>query len=416
MTRARRQGQPASARRDVQVAPANREFRLFLIAGEHSGDALGGKLMEAINRRLPGRVRYLGVGGEAMAKQGLVSQFPIEEVAVMGLASILPRLPRILRRVYGTASAAVAGEPDAVVIIDSPEFTHPIAKRIRKRAPHIPIINYVSPQVWAWRPGRAQRMRWYIDHTMALLPFEPEKYAQLGGPACSYVGHPLIERMETIRDIDPAPLAERLGIDPGRPVILILPGSRRSEVSRLMRPFGSAIGNISKQLGPLQILIPAVSTARGLIEKELTSWPVRAHIVEDEDDKYRAFKLAHAALTASGTVTLELALAGTPAVVAYRVDAVTSLVRFLIKVPSIVLANLVLGENVYPEFIQERASPENLAAALLPLLADTAERRTQLSGLARIAERMQVDGGSPSDAAADIVLAHAERGRDWAGG
>jgi lipid-A-disaccharide synthase len=391
-----------------------REVRLFLIAGEHSGDALGGKLMEAINRRLRGRVRYLGVGGEAMARHGLVSQFPIEEVSVMGPLSILPRLPRILRRIYGTASAAAAGEPDAVVIIDSPEFTHPIAKRIRRRRPDIPIVNYVSPQVWAWRPGRARRMRWYIDHTMALLPFEPAAYAELGGPPCTYVGHPLIERYEAIRSVDPAPLVRRLGLDPSRPIVLVLPGSRQSEVSRLMQPFGAAAGIAAGQVGPLQILIPAVSTARELIAAELAQWPVAAHILDGEDDKFSAFKLAHAALTASGTATLELALSWIPSVVAYRVDAVAARMRFLLNVPSIVLANLVLGENVYPEFIQEAATPENLAAALLPLLADTPQRRAQLAGLERIEERMRIEGASPSDAAAAIVLAHAGQGRTLA--
>ena len=176
-----------------------------------------------------------------MAHEGFVPLFPIEDVAVMGPMSILPRLPRIVRRVYQTVDAALAAAPDAVVIIDSPEFTHPIAKRIRKRAPHIPIIDYVSPSVWAWRPGRAKRMRRYVDHVLALLPFEPDAHARLGGPPCTYVGHPLIEKLDEIQNADAAALARRLGWRQRCPVVLVLPGSRTSEVERLIDVFGEAV-------------------------------------------------------------------------------------------------------------------------------------------------------------------------------
>lgn len=404
-----RESEAADGRRSGGMA--NRDVRLFVIAGEHSGDALGAKLMEAINRRLRNRVRYLGVGGEGMAKHGLSSQFDIAEVAVMGPLSILPRLPRILRRVYGTVSAAIAADPDCVVIIDSPEFTHPIAKRIRRRNPSIPIVNYVSPQVWAWRPGRARRMRWYIDETMALLPFEPEAYEKLGGPACTYVGHPLIERVDDMRAADPAPLAKRLGLDPARPVLLVLPGSRESEVSRLLGPFGQAVARVTESAGPIEVLIPAVASVREQIAKESAGWQTKPHLIEGEDDRFRAYRLASAALTASGTATLELALAQVPAVVAYKVDAVAARLRFLLQVPSIVLANLVLGAKVYPEFVQEAATPEALAAALVPLLSDTPERRAQVAGLLPIAARMSINGPNPSEAAAEVVLRHADKGR-----
>ena len=186
-------------------------LKIFVVAGEHSGDALGAKLIAALKTAHAGPIHFSGVGGEEMAHEGFVSRFPIEDVAVMGPMSILPRLPRIVRRVYQTVDAALAAAPDAVVIIDSPEFTHPIAKRIRKRAPHIPIIDYVSPSVWAWRPGRAKRMRRYIDHVLALLPFEPDAHARLGGPPCTYVGHPLIEKLDEIQNADAAALALRLG-------------------------------------------------------------------------------------------------------------------------------------------------------------------------------------------------------------
>lgn len=387
------------------------DLRIFLVAGEHSGDALGGKLMSALSARCKGRIHYLGVGGEHMEEAGLASQFPLSDVAVMGPLSILAHLPRIVSRVYRTVDAAVAAEPDAVVIIDAPEFTHPIAKRIRKKAPAIPIIDYVSPSVWAWRPGRARKMRPYVDHVMGLLPFEPAAHQRLGGPPCTYVGHPLIERLDWMRDIDTEPLVEKLGLDPGRLNLVVLPGSRTSEVSRLMQPFGEALEVLHARHVRPQVIIPAVPHVRPLIERHMQSWTVKPFLVEGDDDKFRAFRLAHAALAASGTVTLELALAGTPMVVAYKVDGIAAQMRFLLNVPSVVLANLVLEENAFPELLQEDCTPEKLADALEQLLRDTPARRAQMTALARIPHKMLIDGTSPSEAAADIVLDYAVNGR-----
>ena len=403
---------PPIAERKRSLSPHGQDLCLFLVAGEHSGDILGGKLMEALNVGRRGRIRYLGVGGPHMAAQGLVSQFPLDEVAVMGLGAILSRLPLLLRRIAGTASAAIAAEPNAVVIVDSPEFTHPIAKRVRRRRPDIPIIDYVSPSVWAWRPGRARKMRGYIDHVLGLWPFEPEVHVRLGGPPCSFVGHPLIERHAWLTALDPAPLARRLGLSPGKPVLVVLPGSRTSEVSRLMQPFGQAMAKLHGHGLDFEAVLPAVASVRGMIERHLAAWPVRPHLVEGDEDKFRAFKLATAALAASGTVTLELALAGTPTVVAYKVDPlIAPIVLRLIKAPSVVLPNLVLGEKVYPEFIQEACTPANLADALAALLADTPERAAQRTVLAGMPAALQVSGQTPSEAAAAIVLDYAENGR-----
>jgi lipid-A-disaccharide synthase len=382
-----------------------KELRLFLVAGEHSGDALGGKLIAALKQRYDGTLTLAGVGGEEMAHEGFASLFPIEDVAVMGPMSILPRLPRIMRRVYQTVDAALAFNPDAVVIIDSPEFTHPIAKRIRKRAPDIPIIDYVSPSVWAWRPGRAKRMRRYVDHVLALLPFEPDAHARLGGPACTYVGHPLIEKLDAIEGADGAALSRRLGLAAEKPVLLVLPGSRTSEVTRLVDVFGDAVARVSAKQ-PIEVVIPAVRHVRDLIVAKTASWAVRPHIVDAASaDKYAAMRLARAALAASGTVTLELALAQTPSVVAYRVDKLIANLRFLLKVPSVVLANLVLGKNVYPEYLQEACTAAALSAAILPLLGDTPERRAQLEVLAATPGKLRLASSSPSIAAADTVLA-----------
>lgn len=384
------------------------ELRLFLVAGEHSGDALGAGLMEAINASRRSRLRYLGIGGPLMEAHGLVSQFPLSDVAVMGPAAILTSLPRLVRRVHQTVDAAIAAEPDAVVIIDSPEFTHPIAKRIRRRRPDLPIIDYVSPSVWAWRPGRARRMRRYIDHVLALLPFEPGVHERLGGPPCTYVGHPLIERLDDWKAVDPRGLASRLGLVATRPVLVVLPGSRRSEVDRLMQPFGRAIERLLAEGRLPQIIIPAVDHVRPVIEERLRQWPLTPHIVSGEADKIAAFKLATVALAASGTVTLELGLAGTPMVVAYRVDPIAARLQFLVKTPHFALANLVLDERVFPELMQDDCTPDKLAAALASIMDDTIERRTQLDKIARIPELMRAAGpGTPSEAAARIVLMHA---------
>ncbi len=380
--------------------------RIFVVAGEHSGDVLGGKLLEALKAKAGADAFvFAGVGGECMEAAGLRSIFPLSDVAVMGLAAILARLPQLLRRVNQTADAAVAFNPDALVIIDSPEFSHAIAKRVRKRRPQIPIVDYVSPTVWTWRPGRARKMRPYVDRLLALLPFEPDVHARLGGPACTYVGHPLIERADWIDTLDAEKLRARLGLTPGVLVLVVLPGSRASEVSRLMQPFGEAIALLQQQIGPVELILPVVPSVRPLIEEGLAGWPKRPHLAVGEEDKFAAFKLAQAALAASGTVTLELAVAGTPMVVAYRTDWLTaSIARAVLQAHSVVLPNLVLGENAFPELLQENCTPEKLSTALKPLLASSLERNAQLSALGRIREKMFLPAGTPSSKAAEVVL------------
>jgi lipid-A-disaccharide synthase len=405
--------EPASVPMTLAGPPQRgREYRIFLVAGETSGDALGEKLMVALNATARGRVRYLGVGGEGMQRQGLNSQFPLHEVAVMGVLSIIKRLPTLIGRVHDTVSAALAADPDVVVIIDAPEFTHPIAKRIRRKRPDIPIVNYVSPSVWAWRPGRAKRMRRYVDHVLALLPFEPDAHGRLGGPMCTYVGHPLYERMAAMRATDPAPLVRELGLDPAKPVLTVLPGSRPTEVSRLMEPFGGAVRWLIDNGTVPEVIIPVAPHVRTLIESKIASWPVKPHLIEGEDARLQAFRISVAALAASGTVTLELGVCGVPAVVAYKVDPVMApILRRALKLPSVVLTNLVAGHNIYPEFHQEDCTAEKLAGALQPLFFETPERAAQLAGLAEIPMRLTPPHASPSEAAASIILRYAEAGR-----
>lgn len=381
-----------------------RTRRIFIVAGEHSGDLLGGKLMAALKAKSETPIVFSGVGGETMEAEGLHSLFPLADVAVMGPLAILSRLPKLVRRVYQTVDAGLKSEPDCVIIIDSPEFTHPIAKRIRKQQPLIPIIDYVSPSVWAWRPGRARKMKPYVDHVLALLPFEPEAHQRLGGPSCSYVGHPMIEKLDWINSLDPQELAGRLGLRPNLPVLVVLPGSRPTEVRRLMQPFGETVARLKERVGEIEIIVPAVESVRPLIEEGLSDWPLKPRLVSGESEKFKAFRLATAALAASGTVTLELGLSGVPMVVAYRVDKIAASLRFLLKATSVVLANLVIGDNVFPEYLQEDCTPEKLSAALEPLFSDTPERRKQLAGLATIANRMLLEGTTPSECAANEVM------------
>jgi lipid-A-disaccharide synthase len=379
-----------------------RPLHVALVVGEHSGDQLGFKLMHALKARLgAGGVRFSGTAGEAMEREGMTSLFPLSEIAVMGILPVLRRLPSLLRRIRETADAIIAARPDVLVIIDSPDFTHRVARRVRLALPQLPVVDYVSPSVWAWRPGRARAMTRYVDHVLALLPFEPEAHRRLGGPACTYVGHPLIERLAELR----ARPAERVAADSASPVLLVLPGSRRSEIRRLLVPFGETIGVLQSSGFDGRVVIPAVAHLEAEIRAGVASWSRPPEIVAGEAAKLAAFRTARAALAASGTVTLELALAGVPMVVAYRVSKLEEQLKYVIKVPSIVLPNLILGENVIPELLQEASTPEALAAALAPLLQDTPQRKAQLAALARLDGLMTLpEGDTPSDRAARIVL------------
>jgi lipid-A-disaccharide synthase len=389
--------------------PSCKPLAIWLVAGEESGDQLGAKLMRALKRACGDEgVTFAGVGGHAMQGEGLKLLFPVSDIAMMGIGAVVAHLPRLVRRVYSAVNAIVAEQPDAVVIIDSPEFTHAIAKRVRRRMPSLPIVNYVSPSVWAWRPGRARRMRGYVDHVLALKPFEPEAHERLGGPPCTYVGHPLIERLGELR---PAP-GERPPLDQDPLNLLVLPGSRRSEISRLMEPFGATLALLAARFPrPFSVVVPAVAHLADQIEDGTRAWSVPVEVVRGEAAKYGAFRKAHAALAASGTVTLELALSRVPMVVAYKVSKLEEQLRYLINVPSIVLANLILGENVIPERIQWDCTPDKLAETLLPLLDDTPERRRQIEAFARLDELMSIGEEAPSERAARLVREAASAGR-----
>ena len=376
--------------------------KIFLIATEESGDRLGSALMKVLRQRLGDGVQFEGVGGTTMAREGLVSLFPIDELSIVGFAAVVQQLPKILRLIRETADAVTEAAPDVLVIIDSPDFTHRVARRVRARNPAIPVIDYVSPSVWAWRPGRARAMLGYVDHVLGLLPFEPEEYRKLKGPPCSYVGHPLIEQLSQLR-----PNAEeqrRRDAEP--PVLLVLPGSRRSEIRHHLDVFGATLGRLRAEGRAFELMLPTMPHLEATVREGVASWPVKPQIGIGETEKRAAFRIAHAALAKSGTVTLELALAGIPMVTAYRVGAIEAFIlRRAVQVSSVILANLVIGKDVIPEFLQEDCTPEKLAPALSEVLTDSPLRRQQLEAFAQLDTIMSTGNTSPSVLAADIVLA-----------
>jgi lipid-A-disaccharide synthase len=389
---------------------------VYIVAGEESGDVLGAALARALTARCNGALTLSGVGGHAMAAAGIESAFPIEELSIIGLASIPSRLPAILRKIRGVADAIVAARPDALVIIDSPDFTHRVARRVRRLDPSIPILDYVSPSVWAWRPGRAAAMRGYVDEVLAILPFEPAAHQRLGGPPCIYVGHPMIERIAELRPS--AEEAKRRFADP--PIVLALPGSRPSEIRRLLGIFGATIERVAGRLGAMELVLPTVPRVLAQVRDGTANWAVKPRLVVEPSEKWAAFRQARAALAASGTVTLELAVSAVPTVAAYRLPTHEEIILRLMRLParltSVILANLVIGENVVPEFLQRDCTPDRLAEALLPLLSDTPLRRRQLDAFARLDEIMAIGSAEPSAKAAAAVIDLARNGRRVAAG
>jgi lipid-A-disaccharide synthase len=388
-----------------------RPLSIYIIAAEESGDALGAALARALRAHEDGALKLAGIGGRAMAAAGIASPFPIDELSIIGLTAIPQKLPTIFRRIRQAAAEVIAARPDALVIVDSPDFTHRVARRVRRLAPEIPILDYVSPSVWAWRPGRARAMRAYIDHVLAILPFEPAVHSKLGGPPCSFVGHPLVERIGELHP-DAEEAARRLA-DP--PVILALPGSRSTEIGRLLGIFGQVIERLAAQTGPIEVVLPTVPHLLPRIRESVSGWAIAPRVTVEPAEKWTAFRNARAALAASGTVTLELALAGVPMVAAYRlhpIEAVIArLIRLQAKLQSVILANLAIGENVVPELLQEDCTPEQLTAALVPLLSDTPARRRQTEAFGRLDAIMAIGEAVSSAKAADIVIAMARHGR-----
>jgi lipid-A-disaccharide synthase len=385
---------------------AESALRIFLVAGEASGDRLGAALIDALRKLIAGRVVFEGVGGERMAAAGMTSLFPIEELSIVGLAAIPRRIPAILRRIKEVADAVLRARPNVLVIIDSPDFTHRVARRVRARDPSIPIIDYVSPSVWAWRPGRARRMKPYVDHLLALLPFEPAVHERLGGPPCSYVGHPLLQQIPVLRPN--AEERERRMREP--PVLLVLPGSRRSEVRHHMTVFGETLGRLRAQGLAFEAVLPTLAHLADLVRETSRDWPVQPRLAIGDDARLSAMRAARAALTKSGTSTLELALAGVPMIAVYKMSAWEAVIaRRAVQIPTVILANLVLDETVVPQFLQEAATAKALAPELAALLTDGIARQRQLAAFQRLDAVMSVGDRTPAERAAQIVVEHIRR-------
>jgi len=384
----------------TEAAPARRH--VMLVAGETSGDVLGAELMTALKEMSDRPLHFTGVGGPAMEKMGLSSIFPMTDIAVMGPREIIPRLPLIFRRIWQTVRHAVEQRPDIVVVIDSPEFTHMVAKRIARRAPGIPIVDYVLPSVWAWRRGRARAMKKYIRRVLALLPFEP-KFLGTVGVDCVYVGHPAVQRMP--EEGSGARFRAARGVGRDDPVLLVLPGSRLNEVKHLAGIFGETVRRLAGEIQNLRVVVPTVPHVRNLVEASAMNWGVPVEIVVDDDEKRAAFDSGTAALAASGTVALELALARVPMVVAYRAEALVGWFALgVLKVPSVVLVNLILDRPSVQEFLQGRCTAKELAEGLRPLMKDSLVRRRALADLDELRERMGTGGPAPSRRAAQAIL------------
>ncbi|MBE3637072.1 lipid-A-disaccharide synthase [Mangrovicoccus algicola] len=384
---------------DLTAAP-----RLFLLAGEPSGDALGGALAAGLRDLAPG-VSFDGVAGPLMRAAGVPSLFPMEELSVMGLAEIVPRYLDLRRRLHQTAAHVVATRPDALVTIDAPDFSLRLAALVRAQAPEIRTIHYVAPSVWAWRPGRAKKMARMIDQVLALLPFEPP-YMEAEGMRCDFVGHPVAAEQQ------PGPEAARRfrdshGIAPDAPLVLVLPGSRKGEVSRLAPVFGPAIAQVAAARPGARFVLPAAAPVAGLVRELAAGWPVTPIILDPGRpgalaEKAAAFAAADVALAASGTVSLELAASATPMVIAYRFSGLTNaIMKRMALTDTVTLVNLVSESRVVPEFLMENCRPEPIAAALLQVLA---EPEAQKAAAALTMDRLGRGGPPPGLRAAEAVL------------
>ncbi|MBC7738100.1 MAG: lipid-A-disaccharide synthase [Candidatus Saccharibacteria bacterium] len=369
-------------------------MKLFLIAGEPSGDRLGAALMAGLKQLTP--VEFHGIGGPMMAREGLTSLFPMAELSIMGLAEVLPKYFALKRRIAEAAKAVTALHPAALITIDSPDFCLRVAAQVRAANPRQKTMHYVAPSVWAWRPHRAAKMARVIDHVLALLPFEPP-YMTAAGMTCDFVGHPVVS--------DPqATEAERHLMTGTGPLILALPGSRRTEVTRLAPVIGQTLALIRAQHPDTRVALPTVPHLADLVRDLTRDWPIRPQIIEDAATKRAAFAMADVALAASGTVSLELAAAGTPMVIAYDMHPVTLwLTRRALLIDTVTLVNLVSETRTVPEFIGLNCKPDRIAPALLSLLQSP---HVQDAAMALTLQRLGQGGEAPGLRAARSVLAH----------
>ena len=390
-------------------------LRVFLVAGEPSGDRLGADLMAGIKVLAQGPVEFHGIGGPLMQAEGLQSLFPMEELSVMGLTEILANYRRLARRVSQTARAVTDLAPDALITIDIPEFSLRVAKEAKAARLSLRTIHYVAPTVWAWRPGRARKMARSVDHVLALLPFEPP-YMEAAGMGCDFVGHPVVTDPQA-SEAEIAAFRAKYGAAEG-PLILALPGSRRTEVERLMPVFGAALDQVLATHPGARIVLPAAPAVAGLVAARLADWPGQPIMLDPRGTdpaefaatKRAAFASADIALAASGTVSLELAASETPMVIAYTMSWLSrKLIGAMLRVDTVTLVNLVTDSRTIPEFLGENCKPGPIAAALNRLLDDKRARLDQLDAMAQSMRRLGRGGEAPWLRAARAVLAQITR-------
>ena len=377
-------------------------LHFFVVAGEASGDLLGARLMKALSSFNEGQVRFSGVGGPEMEQQGLSSLFPYSELSVMGLVEVLPSAARIVQRMRQVAAAIDDTAPDALITIDAPGFNFGVVKRLTQH--DAPRIHYVAPTVWAWRPNRVHKFKRYFDHLLTLLPFEPPYFEAIGLPT-TFVGHPVAES-ET--NSDAKAFRARHQISDTTTILCLLPGSRRGEVGRLVGPFGDAAAKVAKSYPDLTITVPTVSQVADIVRARVSKWPHKTIVVETAAERQRAMAASDLALAASGTVALELAARGVPAVIGYRVAPVTAwLLRRLVRVRYANLVNILLHREAVPEHLQGACTPANLADSLLAILDDPQHRASIVDAQTAALSRL-VGDQPPSDAAAATVMSVVE--------
>ncbi len=391
---------------DISLHPFSRRREkglcIFLIAGEASGDALGANLMRAL-KYFNADIRFFGVGGSAMAGEGLQSLFPMEDLSVMGIAEILPKLFLIFSRIRQTAREILKEKPDAVITIDAPDFCFRVVRKVKTKTNSIPCIHYVAPSVWAWRPGRAKKVARFLDHLLTLLPFEPP-YFEAHGLSSTFVGHPIVERLSQRGDGNS--FRRKYGINDTQPILCMLPGSRMSELTRLLGAFSETADMLLRDRHDMVIVLPTLPHLKPYIENFFAGRGINPILIDQDDDKFDCFSASMIALAASGTVSLELALTDTPHIIAYKVNPLSAwLARRLIKTPYVNLVNILLNRPVVPELIQERCVPQEMARELLTLLDKKEARGIQLMGFREALIKIGLgDPESPSRKAARAVL------------
>jgi lipid-A-disaccharide synthase len=379
----------------------NSEPLFFLIAGEASGDLLGARLMRGLKKLTKGKARFAGVGGERMLAEGLELTFPQSELSHMGIIEVARHLPNLLRRLRETADEVKRRKPVALITIDSPDFNFRVAKKLKKEKSGIPLIHYVAPSVWAWRPGRAKKIASFLDHLMALLPFEPPYFEKEGLP-CTFVGHPIVES-----DVkgDGARFRARQNMPADVPLLTVLPGSRMGEVKRLLPVFHQALERLKTLHPSLHVVVPTVPQVADFVRAKTCRWTVPALVTLKDEDKYDAMAASVAALACSGTVSVELAMARLPGVIAYKANPLTAaLVRRVVQVKYATLINIMQNRYVMPEFLQENCTGENLASAVHLLLTDTKARQSQIDEFTSIAAWLKQGKTLPSTRAAKVVM------------